>query len=57
MPATMQKLPTPTTESGHSEPDTRGLAEEHPEAAQLPSPCTCDDCQPPSRDEMWTRWA
>jgi hypothetical protein len=57
MPATIQKIPTPTTESGSSEPDTRGVAEHDPETTQFPSPCTCEDCQPASRDEMWIRWA
>jgi hypothetical protein len=57
MPATIQKIPTPTTEPGSSEPDTRRVAEHDPETTQFPSPCTCEDCQPASRDEMWIRWA
>jgi hypothetical protein len=48
------------------QPDTVELARREPVDADTPESqwpestdddCTCEECQAPSRDEMWSRWA
>jgi hypothetical protein len=49
-----------------SQPDAVELARREPVDADTPDSqwaestddgCTCEECQAPSRDEMWSRWA
>jgi hypothetical protein len=56
MPLLIEKGPSQAPETGPN--DSVGASAGHDvHALGAGVRCTCDECQAPSRDEMWTRWA